>query len=119
MGEVAALQSKSDRQPIRLKKVSNQWMLDFESVFASSEAQKAMPAMAALADVARQTATDIAAGKYATVQEARGAYGRQALSALTALGTPTRTTQPASRATTRAGTRPAKKPATTRAVIEQ
>jgi hypothetical protein len=84
-GDTAVAHPKrEDVKPIPLRKVNAQWQADAAALLDVQPGQsmdQILSMTRQLANAADQTARDIAAGKYATAQDAREAFGRQSMAA--------------------------------------
>jgi hypothetical protein len=84
-GDTAVAHPKQDDvKPIPLRKVNGQWQADataLPDVRPGQSLDQVLSMTRQLATAAEQTARDIAAGKYASAQDAKEAFGRQSMAA--------------------------------------
>jgi hypothetical protein len=86
-GDVATItpgeQSKSagkDKTPMKLKKIDGKWKVDLASIPTEGlEDPNATRILKAMGEIAKTTATEVDAGKYATAEDAKKAMGEKML----------------------------------------
>jgi hypothetical protein len=100
-GDAATLASADQKQPVTLKKQDGQWKVDMASMPGTEQLAQAAGAIRAMAKAATDTAGEINADQYKTVDAARDAFQKKMMAALL-VNMPHPATQP----TTEPATRP-------------
>lgn len=81
-GDTATFKGQNDKETVKLKKVDGKWKIDLASMPDQGELEKAGPALKAMTKAADDTATDIKADKFKTVDEAKQAFGMKVMAAV-------------------------------------
>lgn len=81
-GDTATLSSQNGRKPVTLKNQGGQWKVDMSSMPGTEQLTQSAPAIRAMAKAASDTADDISADKFKTLDEARQAFQKQMMAAL-------------------------------------
>ncbi len=93
-GDTATVTGKGEKEePLKMKKVGGKWKLDLSAMPGKEDMEKASGMFAGMAKAANETAADISAGKYKTVDEAKEAFGMKMMSIMAGAMAPT--TKPA------------------------
>ncbi len=95
-GDAATLASADQKQPVTLKKQDGQWKVDMGSMPGTEQLSQAAGAIRAMAKAATDTAGEIQADQYKSVDAARDAFQKKMMAALLA-----NMPHPASQPTTR------------------
>jgi len=85
-GDTATFKGQNDKETVKLKKVDGKWKIDLASMPDQGELEKAGPALKAMTKAADDTATDIKADKFKTVDEAKQAFGLKVMAAVMSAG---------------------------------
>lgn len=94
-GETATLASEGSDDPLHLRKVGDDWKVDFAAMPGTDQVAQAIPMINAMAGAADELATEISADKYKTADEAKNALGQKMMSAMMAAQMPsTQETEP-------------------------
>jgi hypothetical protein len=72
-GDTATVGKADDKEPMKLKKIDGQWKCDLSAIPDKQQVSKAMPKMR---QIMLDVTTDIKAGKYKTVEEAKDAMSK-------------------------------------------
>jgi hypothetical protein len=81
-GDAATLASADQKQPVTLKKQDGQWKVDMGSMPGTEQLTQAAGAIRAMAKAATDTAGEINADQYKTVDAARDAFQKKMMAAL-------------------------------------
>jgi hypothetical protein len=100
--DVATLSSEDQKRPVTLRKQNGQWKVDMGSMPGTEQLSQAAAAIRAMAKAANDTAGEISADQYKSVDEARDAFQKKMMAALL-VNMPHQTTEPSTQPSDTAG----------------
>jgi len=83
-GDNATILPTNQKEPVKLKKQNGDWKVDIASMPNLDRLAEAKPMITAMVSAANATATDISAGKFKDVEEARTAFRSKMMAAVMA-----------------------------------
>jgi hypothetical protein len=82
-GDTATVSGEAMKgDPMKLRKIDGKWKIDLAAIRDAENMEKAAPMMKAMAKAADETATDIKADKYKTIEDATQAYQAKMMAAV-------------------------------------
>lgn len=83
-GDTATLTGKDDPEPLMLRKIDGKWKVDLAAMPNATDMESSLPMLTNMAELMAATTTEIEAGKYKSVEEAKQAISMKLLSKMTA-----------------------------------